>query len=84
MYCVPVTCLLRRLGLAASLFFLPVSIALAQPAAAQGGRGGGGAWRRGSDRIDRRTDRGLQKDRRLLPALLGRRRAAGCGWRSRS
>ena len=42
MYCVPVTCLLRRLGLAASLFFLPVSIALAQPAAAQGGRGGGG------------------------------------------
>jgi Met-zincin/Domain of unknown function (DUF5117) len=42
MYCVPVTCLLRRLGLAASLFFLPVSIALAQPAAAQSERGGGG------------------------------------------
>jgi len=42
MYCVPVTCLFRRLGLAASLFFLPVSIALAQPADAQGGRGGGG------------------------------------------
>ena len=42
MYCVPVTHLVRRLALAASLLFLPASIALAQPAAAQGGRGGGG------------------------------------------
>jgi len=56
MYCVPVTHLLRRLGLAASLFVLPVSIALAQPAAPQGGRGGGG--RGGGDQIgpiDERT-----------------------------